>query len=292
MNMAESKTYVFGEGGQGGFDPNILLAGMMSGGGFGGFGGGNWLLPFFLLALWGNNGFGGGFGGGGNGYLANALNNDAGRELLMQGIQGNANAIGQLASQLHCSVGDIQQAINVLSTQLCNVGSKVDMSALQVVNAIQAGNAGLVSQLAQCCCDLKGVMTQGFSSVAYETQRQTCDIEKAIANSTSEILAGQRAAEMREMQEKINTLTEEKQTYKLGNMMAQANAPLAQAISALQSDVDGIKCKLPKTETIVASPEYVPINRGINVNYGLCGYNAYGGCGYGFPFGGNGSLWG
>lgn len=210
----------------------------------------------------------------------------------MQGIQGNANAIGQLASQLHCSVGDIQQAINVLSTQLCNVGSKVDMSALQVVNAIQAGNAGLVSQLAQCCCDLKGVMTQGFSSVAYETQRQTCDIEKAIANSTSEILAGQRAAEMREMQEKINTLTEEKQTYKLGNMMAQANAPLAQAISALQSDVDGIKCKLPKTETIVASPEYVPINRGINVNYGLCGYNAYGGCGYGFPFGGNGSLWG
>ena len=67
--MAESKTYVFGEGGQSGFDPNILLAGMMNGGGFGGFGGGNWLLPFFLLALWGNNGWGGSFGGGGNGYL-------------------------------------------------------------------------------------------------------------------------------------------------------------------------------------------------------------------------------
>lgn len=279
--MAESKTYVFGEGGQGGFDPNILLAGMMSGGGFGGFGGGNWLLPFFLLALWGGNGFGGGFGGGGNGYLANALNNDAGRELLMQGIQGNANAIGQLASQLHCSVGDIQQAINALSTQLCNVGSKVDMSALQVVNAIQAGNAGLASQLAQCCCDLKGVMTQGFSSVAYETQRQTCDIEKAIANSTSEILAGQRAAEMREMQAKIEALQEEKQTYKLGNM-----------ISPILTEIESIKCRLPKTEVIPASPEYVPINRGINVNYGLCGYNAFSGCGYGFPFGGNGSLWG
>lgn len=281
MNMAESKTYVFGEGGQGGFDPNILLAGMMSGGGFGGFGGGNWLLPFFLLALWGNNGFGGGFGGGGNGYLANALNNDAGRELLMQGIQGNANAIGQLASQLHCSVGDIQQAINALSTQLCNVGSKVDMSALQVVNAIQAGNAGLASQLAQCCCDLKGVMSQGFASIAYETKGQTCDIEKAIAKSTSEILAGQRAAEMREMQAKIEALQEEKQTYKLGNM-----------INPILTEIESIKCRLPKTEVIPASPEYVPVNRGINVNYGLCGgYNAYGGCGYGFPFG-NGSFWG
>lgn len=279
--MAESKTYVFGEGGQGGFDPNILLAGMMSGGGFGGFGGGNWLLPFFLLALWGNNGFGGGFGGGGNGYLANALNNDAGRELLMQGIQGNANAIGQLASQLHCSVGDIQQAINALSTQLCNVGSKVDMSALQVVNAIQAGNAGLASQLAQCCCDLKGVMSQGFASIAYETKGQTCDIEKAIAKSTSEILAGQRAAEMREMQAKIEALQEEKQTYKLGNM-----------INPILTEIESIKCRLPKTEVIPASPEYVPVNRGINVNYGLCGgYNAYGGCGYGFPFG-NGSFWG
>lgn len=290
--MSESKTYVFGENGQnGGFDPNILLAGMMNGGGFGGFGG-NWLLPFFLLALWGGNGFGGGFGGGGNGYLANALNNDAGREMIMQAIQGNANAIGQLANQLHCSVGDIQQALNALSTQLCNVGSKVEMSGLQVINAIQAGNAGLASQLAQCCCDMKGVMSQGFSSIAYETKNQTCDIEKAIANSTSEILAGQRAAEMREMQAKIDALQEEKQTYKLGTMMAQNNAPLIQAINHLQSDVDGIKCKLPKTETIVASPEYVPINRGINVNYGLCGgYGAYGGCGYGFPFG-NGSLWG
>jgi hypothetical protein len=264
---------------------------MMNGGGFGGFGG-NWLLPFLLFALWGGNGFGGGFGGGGNGYLANALNNDAGREMIMQAIQGNANAIGQLANQLHCSIGDIQQALNALSTQLCNVGSKVEMSGLQVINAIQAGNAGLASQLAQCCCDLKGVMSQGFSSVAYETKNQTCDIEKAIANSTSEILAGQRAAEMREMQAKIDALQEEKQTYKLGTMMAQNNAPLIQAINHLQSDVDGIKCKLPKTETIVASPEYVPINRGINVNYGLCGgYGAYGGCGYGFPFG-SGSLWG
>ena len=69
--MSDTKTYVFGNDGnngyQNGFDPNLLIGAMMGGGGFGGFGGANWLLPFLLFFLWGNNGWGNGFGGfGGN----------------------------------------------------------------------------------------------------------------------------------------------------------------------------------------------------------------------------------
>ena len=75
-------------------------------------------------------------------------------------------------------------------------------------------------------------------------------------------------------------------------MMAQNSAPLAAAINALQNDVDGIKCRLPKTEVIPATPEYVPINRSINVAYApYCGYGGFSGfggwnngCGYNNQF--------
>jgi hypothetical protein len=69
---------------------------------------------------------------------------------------------------------------------------------------------------------------------------------------------------------------------------------IAAATNPILAEVESIKCKLPKTEVIPASPEYVAVNRSINV-----GYAPY--CGYGFGgFGGfsgwgnncNNSLWG
>ena len=168
------KTFVFdgNSGNQNGFGNDLLTGALLGGGGFGGFGGGaNWWLPFILFALWGNggwgNGFGfgnrGGFGGGcgnaaGFGFISDQLNNDAGRELIMQAIQGNANAISNLASTLNCSVGDLRNALNSISTQICNLGNQVGMSSMQIINAINAGDAALQSQLAQCCCDLKGAI--------------------------------------------------------------------------------------------------------------------------------------
>jgi hypothetical protein len=314
----ESKTYVFdgNNGGQGGVGSDLLTGAMLGGGGFGGFGGANWLLPFLLFALWGNNGWGngfgfgnrGGYGGGcgnaaGFGFISDQLNNDAGRELIMQAIQGNATAISQLSSTLNCSTGEIRTAINGISTQLCNLGSQMGMNTMQVIQAINAGDTALQSQLAQCCCDLKGAiadskyatergfcstnqaLTQGFSSVAYETQRQTCDLQNTIKDSTQQILAGQAAIEKRELQREIATLQEEKQTYKLGNMIAAATNPIL-------AEVESIKCKLPKTEVIPATPEYVPINRSINLGYAPCcgGYNAFGGWGWNGCQ--NGTLWG
>nr|DAM35304.1 MAG TPA: hypothetical protein [Bacteriophage sp.] len=52
-----------------------------------------WVIFLFFLMGWGGNGWGG-FGGNRTPELGNMLNNDAGRELLMQAIQGNQSAIG------------------------------------------------------------------------------------------------------------------------------------------------------------------------------------------------------
>ena len=312
--MSDSKVYVFGDEqrcNQNGFGSDFLTGALLGGnGGFGGFGGnGSWLLAFLLFALWGNNGWGGfgnGFGGNrggcgnvaGFGFLSDQLNNDAGRELLMQAIQGNTTAISQLASTLNCNVGELRNAIASVNTQLCNLGNSIGMSSMQVINAINAGDATLASQLASCCCDIKqaigGVnvgLERGFSSVAYETQRQTCDIEKAIASSTEQILAGQRAAEMREMQDKLDALREKNAQQAVFLNNAQQTAQFSAMIAPIAQDLEKIKCKLPETVTIPATPDYVPVNRSINIPYApYCGGYGFG-AGYGFGCQ-NGSLWG
>jgi hypothetical protein len=181
------------------------------------------------------------------------------------------------------------------------------MSSQQIINSIQAGNSTLSSQLASCCCDIKQAvansnyltergfcntnqtLAKGFSDLGYATRDQTCSIEKAIADSTQQILAGQAAIEKRELQREIAALQDEKQTYRLGNMIAAATNPIA-------AEIESIKCRLPKTEVIPAQPEYVAVNRSINVGYApYCqGYNTFGGWGWnGFNGGCNNTFaWG
>lgn len=304
--MSETKTYVFGsEGASGsggmmsmlapllqknGLDPNLLLAMNRNNGAFGGEGGWFiWVIFLFFLMGWGGNGWGNGNRPG----LANEINNDYGRSLLMEAIGGNRNAISNLATQLSCSEGQIQSAIAALSTQMQNVGNQVGMSGMQVINALQQGNMQIAQQIAQCCCDNKLAICQqtntlqtainnvatgqerGFSSIAYETQRQTCELNSAIKNSTQLILDGQRAAEMREMQNKIDLLREENSAYKSSAMTRQivssAVAPLNAAMAVLQGEVAGIKCKLPETVTtpyqpFVAVPNCVAAQMGMYNN--------------------------
>lgn len=94
----ESKTYVFGENGnngmmsllaplmqKSGLDPNLLLAMNRNNGGFGGEGDRFlWVIFLFFLMGWGGNGWG--FGRNNGGGIANEINNDYGRSLLMDAI--------------------------------------------------------------------------------------------------------------------------------------------------------------------------------------------------------------
>ena len=304
--MSKSEVFMFpdsynnGGGNTSSIDPALLLLLNNNGG----FGGGNFMWVLFLFFLWplfrNGNMFGGNgmFGGGGNpcdctGFVSNLANNQTGRELLAQAIQGNRDAISNLSNMLGCQIGDVQTVLSQIMSKVGDISCQTQLSSQQVINAIQAGNCQLGSQLASCCCDIKqaiaGVnvgLERGFSAVAYETQRQTCDIEKAIAASTERILAGQAAAEKREMQDKIDSLREKnsqqavvinnaQQTQVFGQMIAQATTPIAQAISGLRSDVDGIKCKLPETVTLPFScATAVPTN----YLYGVAGFGLNG-CG-------------
>lgn len=242
----------------------------------------------------GNGGFGGGNGAAG---IPNLINNDAGRELLMSAIQGNGQAINNLATNLNCSIGQVQSAINGVMSQVQQVGNQVGQSSMQIINAIQQGNCSIAQQIASCCCEnrlaicqqtntlqnaINGVATgqeRGFASVAYETQRQTCDLQNSIKDSTQQILAGQRAAEMREMQNKIDKLREENSAYKSSAMtsqiVGQATAPLGAALTDLSARLAKIECKQPETVTVPYSP-IAAVPNCVAYQYGLYGgFNPY-----------------
>ena len=295
--MSDTKVYQFGTEGnaslnallpflqQRGIDPAILYnMGGNNGGFFGNNGFESIIALIIVAALFGNNNGGGIFGGGGN--------NSAEREMLMSAIQRNGTDLSQLAQTIGCSTARVHDAVTQVSTQICNLAGQNAMSFQQVINALQAGNATLATQLASCCCELKGIMSEGFSSVGYALRDQTCNLEKAIAASTAQILEGQRAAEYREMQDKIDKLREKnsQQASMLNN--AQQTAQFQAMLAPIAEDLASIKCKLPKTETVPISNDYVRIDRSISAPYCGCGFGF--GTGFGFPGGwnGNGSLWG
>ena len=283
-----------------GVDPNVLLA-MKGNNGMCGEGGWfMWVIFLFFLMGWGGNGWGG-FGGNGRGGIANEINNDYGRSLLMDAIGGNRNALSNLATQLNCTEGQIQNAISALTSQVQNVGNQVGMSGMQTINALQQGNMQIAQQIANCCCENRLAICQqtgtlqnainnvavgqerGFSNVAYETQRQTCDLHNAIKEATAELKAGQTSAEFRDMQDKIDHLREENGNYKSSAMMSQivgqAVAPINAVLAGLQNEVAGIKCKLPETVTLNYS-QATAVPNCVAAQMGLYGLNAANGAGF------------
>ena len=159
--MSDSKVYMVPDGNNNSIDPALMLA-LSQNGGFGN--GANWMWPMFMFFMfpWLFGGGYGGFGGFGNGmfgniagtgYLANQLNNDVGRDLLLQAINGRADALGQLANLLHTDVSQVQNGVTAIQQSIQSVGSQVGMTGQQLINSIQAGNASLSQQLCQCCCE-------------------------------------------------------------------------------------------------------------------------------------------
>ena len=151
--MSESKIYTIPDN-RGSIDPSLMLALSQNGG----FGNGNWMWMMFMWILFpwifNGNGFGGfGGNGAGTGFLANQLNNDSGRDLLLQAINGRADALSQLSQMLNTSVSNVQNGVYAIQSAVQSVGAQVGLSGQQVINSIQAGNASLSQQLCQCCCE-------------------------------------------------------------------------------------------------------------------------------------------
>ena len=99
----------------------------------------------------------------------------------------------------------------------------------------------------------------------------------AIKDSTQTVVNGQRQAELRDMQDKIDHLREENGTYKSSAMMSQivgqSLAPVNAALAGLQSEVNAIKCAQPNTVTVPYQP-FQAVPNCVAYQAGLYGLNA------------------
>mgnify|MGYP003434134239 CR=1 FL=1 len=250
--MSDSKVFMFPENGynnNGGF-------------GLGGWGGG--ILGFILGILLGNNGFFGGNGGfgGGNGagtaYLGNMINNDNGRDLIMQAITTNGEmnrlAVSQLATTLNQDFNQVNSAIQTISSSLCNIANQQGLSTLQVVNAIQSGNTALGNQLCQCCCDMRQQLAQNAAADQLAICQQTNTLQNGANANTLSILNKIDAIEDSRKDREITALTAkiaqlESQNFTTGALQ-QAVAPILGQLANLSNDVDSIKRCQPATITL------------------------------------------
>lgn len=166
-------------------DPNLIAALMNGKNNQDAWGGGScwWLWIIVLFWLWQGNGWGNNRGnndGGGIQALPNQLNNDYGRELLMQAINGNRGAIESIASTLNCSTQQLQSAICNLQGGIDKVAGQVGMSGQQVINAVQQLGCEIGNQIATCCCNLQNSITNGFNGVQHALDTMSCNFQNTI----------------------------------------------------------------------------------------------------------------
>ncbi|WP_368121470.1 hypothetical protein [Bacteroides stercoris] len=263
-----------------GVDPGLLALLNQGRGSQDQWGGSWWFIWIILLWFcWGGNGFGNRFGNGGG--LPAELNGDVGREYLMSAIQGNGNAINQLASSLNCSTQQLQSALCNIQGLIANVGNQVGMSTQQIINAFQSGNQAVLTQIADCCCkNQAAIERQGYESrlascenmntLTRAMEGNTRSLADAYREGFQALVAKMDAAEARRQQEALAAKDAEISTLKgeisqrnqnatiLGNVTQQI-APIVASLQTLQGEVDKIRCSMPPT-VAVPYPQLQAIN--------------------------------
>ena len=261
-----------------GVDPALvaLLNNKGNGNGFG-----NDLLAILILMIFmGNNGFG--FGGNrgmcanGQGGVMPILNNDANTAVIMQAVQRNGYDVQSLATALNTSSDAVMAAINGLGQQICSLGNQMGMNTNQIITALMQGNNAISTQLAECCCKTNNAITAMDGNIKLSICQQTHAINDtansnalmlrdANQNNTNAIMAKLDQMQTQTLQDKIDALREKnsqqaviinngQQSAMFSQMITQATAPIGAAVQSLQSEIAGIKCKLPDTTTVQYSP--------------------------------------
>lgn len=296
-------------------------------GGFGnGFGSFNSIADLFGLAIiasmfgwnggnWGNGGFGGGAGAAG--FLSNQLNNDSGRELIMNAVtsQGEASrtAISNLSNMLGQDFNLVNAAVMNVQNALSSLALQQAVSVPQIMNSIASGDASIISAFQKCCCDNQLAICQQTNAIQSDIAGVRTAIEAksaadqlamcqqtyaltdtmnrnylALDNKIDALESSRKDREITSLTAKVAKL--ESQNFTAG-IVQQAVAPVNAALASLAKEVDDIKCKQPSTVS-VQYPNLVAVNSTPYVAGGFYqggyGNGAYYGPGWGY--GGNGLV--
>lgn len=248
--------------------------------------GGGWCWMWIILMMgmfgWGGNGFGWGNNRNGCGQCATTSDvSDAFNfNQLDNGVRGLER--GQCDSTY------------TLNNAIMSGFHGVDNAVCQLGYQTQQGINSLASQMASCCCDIKGgqkdieyaVATQAsginnaIQGVRYDMATQACDTRNLIQNTTRDIIDGQNASTRAILdfltQDKISSLQAENQALKFQASQSAQNAYITANQEAQTAELIrrlGRDCPVPAF--VVPNPNCCYGN-GYN---GYSGYNNGCGCG-------------
>ena len=292
-----------------GIDPG-LLALLNNGGGFGN--NGYWIWILFMWMIWGGNGSWNGVGN--NGMLANQLFNTEGRDMLLQAINGRADALGQLAYISNTSVETVKNGIFALQNAINQTANQVGMSGLQTINAVQSGDAAISAKICECCCQnqlaianqtsaLQSQLASNDANVRLQLAQLDGSDKLAICQQTNSLstqadkntnsILGAINAQTVAMNDKFCELKERELQNKIdtqGDIITQLRGQISNdkqteaftaAFNSLNEKINILSAKSPNTVPVVY-PNLTAVN---NTPYGG-GFNPWG---YGF---GGQSYWG
>lgn len=223
-------------------------------------------------------------------------------------IQGVRSDIGQVGSQLGFSA---ERIINAVNQGDCNVIQALKDCCCETQKSILTQNYENRIAIGNAAAGLKDTVNyvgiqveKGFSNSNYETQAQTCALQNVIRDTgtanTNAIIAKLDAMQNQALLDKIDQLREKnseqaviinnaQQSAAFNQMLSSYTAPIASAVNTLQTELAGVKCRLPETVTLpyscaTAVPTNILYNGwGLTYNGGISAYNS---CGC------NNSLWG
>lgn len=176
--------------------------------------------------------------------LRTQMSDNHNSDLLMAGIRGSEGATRELASNLNCDFNALNGAICDVRSGIDRVAGQVGFSSERVINAVNLGDCNVISALKDCCCqnkelvqrmgyenqlgqkdlgfgiqrgfcDVTNTLNQsfaytnsgierGFSSVAYATQQQTCDIINNQNQNTQRLIDHMNCHWNSQLQQKYN----------------------------------------------------------------------------------------
>lgn len=184
-------------------------------------------------------------------------------------VQSVRADIGAVGSQLGFSAERIINAVNVgdsgviqaLKDCCCETQKSILTQNYENRIAINGATASLKDSV-----NYVGLQVEkGFSNTNYETQAQTCALQNTIRDAgtanTNAIIAKLDAMQNQTLLDKIDALREKnsqqavainnaQQSAAFNQMLNSYTAPIASAVNNLQTELAGVKCRLPETVTL------------------------------------------
>lgn len=170
------------------------------------------------------------------------------RDAIGDGFNRNDFALSQLSQNLNVDFNTLQKCCCDVQAAIQSVAGQVGYSAERVINAANMGDLNIITQLKDCCCniresiadfkgdmqlqmcqqtgtlkdgqrDITAALTQGFSTLGFQLQQDKCDLINNQNANTQRIVDTLRDHWDREKDLKIQDLKFENSQLKQNNLI-------------------------------------------------------------------------